>query len=134
LSKTMNAMNSEQTKEMIEAYVNAYNSLDVEGMLKHLHEDVIFRNFANGELNMETKGKEEFKQLAEQSTKMFSSRRQTITDYRTNEDNVEIEIDYEGTLAVDLPNGLKSGERLQLKGKSVFAFKDGKIAVIEDYS
>lgn len=127
-------MNSEQTKTIIEAYLNAYNSFDVEGMLNLLHEDVVFRNFANGELNAETKGKEEFRQLAEQSTKIFSSRRQTITDYQTNDDKVKIQIDYEGTLAVDLPNGLKSGETLQLKGKSVFEFKEGKIAVIEDYS
>ncbi|GIO33494.1 MULTISPECIES: nuclear transport factor 2 family protein [Paenibacillus] len=127
-------MNSEQTKAIIEAYLNAYNSFDVEGMLNLLHEDVVFRNFANGELNTETKGKEEFRQLAEQSTKIFSSRRQTITDYQTNDDKVKIQIDYEGTLAVDLPNGLKSGETLQLKGKSVFEFKEGKIAVIEDYS
>jgi len=37
-------------------------------------------------------------------------------------------------LAVDLPNGLKIGDTLQLKGKSVFGINEGKISLIEDYS
>lgn len=32
----------------------------------------------------------------------------------------EIEVIIEGILAVDLPNGLKTGDKIQLKGKSVF--------------
>ncbi|WP_367584473.1 hypothetical protein [Paenibacillus sp. FJAT-26967] len=43
-------------------------------------------------------------------------------------------IDYEGILAVDLPNGLKTGDNIQLKGKSVFRIEEGKISLIEDYS
>lgn len=47
---------------------------------------------------------------------------------------VEIQIDYEATLAVDLPNGLKAGSKIQLKGKSIFGFLEEKISLIEDYS
>ncbi|CAM3586901.1 hypothetical protein [Marinicrinis lubricantis] len=47
---------------------------------------------------------------------------------------IKIEIAYEGTLAVDLPNGLKAGESLELQGKSVFKIKDNKLIMIEDYS
>ncbi|BBH22518.1 hypothetical protein Back11_38630 [Paenibacillus baekrokdamisoli] len=127
-------MNNEETKEMIENYVEAYNSFDVEGIVKLLHKDILFRNFSNDELNTETRGTEEFRELAEQSAKIFSSRRQTIIDYRAIDDKVEVQIDYEGKLAVDLPNGLKIGDTLQLKGKSVFGIKEGKLSLIEDYS
>lgn len=37
-------------------------------------------------------------------------------------------------LAVEFPNGLKSRDKLQLKGKSTFEIKEGKISLIEDYS
>ena len=64
--------------------------------------------------------------LAEKSTKVFSSRCQTIVECSAIDDNIEVIIDYEGILAVDLPNGLKTGDKLELIGKSVFRIKDGK--------
>ena len=125
---------SSKTKEMIENYVEAYNSFDVSGMVKLLHQNILFRNYVNGEVNVETYGIQAFKELAEKSIKTFSSRRQNIMEYRVREDKIEVFINYEGILAVDLPNGLKTGNKLRLKGKSVFQFEEGKISRIEDYS
>lgn len=122
-----------KTKEIIDNYIEAYNSLDVPGMLKLLHKDIRFRNFVNGEVEMETKGTREFRVLAEKSTKIFSSRQQTIREYSAIDDKIEVIIDYEGILAIDLPNGLKTGDKIQLKGKSVFRMKEEKISRIEDY-
>ena len=127
-------MDSDKTKQIIDYYVEAYNSFDVEGIVKLLHKEIIFRNFSNGEVDTETKGIQEFKELAENSSKIFASRRQTIIGYSAVDDKVEVHIKYEGILAVDLPNGLKAGDKLQLKGKSVFQIKAGKILLIEDYS
>ncbi|MCL6604288.1 MAG: nuclear transport factor 2 family protein [Paenibacillus sp.] len=127
-------MFSEKSKEIIENYIEAYNSFDIEIMIKLLHQDILFRNISNGEINTETKGIPEFRKLAEQSAKIFSSRCQTITDYRADDDKVEVQIDYTAILAVDLPNGLKVGDKIQLKGKSVFGILDEKISLIEDYS
>jgi hypothetical protein len=93
----------------------------------------LFKDFSNGGITTETRGIQEFKELAEKSLQVFSNRRQTITHYSAVDDRVEIQIDYEAILAVDLPNGLKTGDTLQLKGKSVFEIKNGKIALIEDY-
>ncbi|MEK3722831.1 nuclear transport factor 2 family protein [Paenibacillus sp. FSL H8-0034] len=123
-----------ETKEIIDYYIEAYNSFDVLGMIKLLHKDILFRNFSNGEVNMETNGIQEFRELAEKSTKIFTSRRQTIIDCSAIDDKIEAMIDYEGMLAVDLPNGLKAGDKMQLKGKSVFRIVEGKISLIEDYS
>ncbi|QJD82685.1 nuclear transport factor 2 family protein [Cohnella herbarum] len=122
-----------ETKEIIDTYVEAYNSLDVPGMINLLHKDILFRNFSNGVVNVETHGVQEFRKLAENSTKIFSSRRQTIIDWRAIDGKIEAIIDYEGILAVDLPNGLIAGDRMQLKGKSVFRIEEGKISLIEDY-
>ncbi|MFS0556551.1 nuclear transport factor 2 family protein [Brevibacillus sp. 179-C9.3 HS] len=127
-------MTNEAVKEIIENYVQAYNSFDVDGIVKRLHTDIVFRNFSNGELDTETRGIEAFRELAEKSANMFSSRRQVMIDYKAMDDKVEVQIDYEGTLAIDLPNGLKAGDTIQLQGKSIFQMKAGKISLIEDYS
>ncbi|NOU62574.1 nuclear transport factor 2 family protein [Paenibacillus sp. LMG 31461] len=127
-------MVSKEIRDIIENYLEAYNSFEIERMVELLHKDIIFRNISNGETTMETRGIQAFRELAEQSSTMFSSRRQTITDYSVKNDKVEVGIDYEGILAADFPNGLKSGDKLQLKGKSTFEIKEGKISLIEDYS
>lgn len=109
-------MISEKNKEIIAKYIEAYNSLDIESMIKLLHTEILFRNFSNGEMNTEIRGIQEFRNLAERSAKMFSSRCQTVIDYSTVDDKVEVQIDYEAILAVDLPDGLKIGDKMQLKG------------------
>ncbi|MFD7523069.1 nuclear transport factor 2 family protein [Paenibacillus chitinolyticus] len=119
---------------LVEKYVEAYNAFDIEGMLLLMQEEIVFRNISNGVVNAVTEGKDAFRQLAGQSKNLFSQRCQTITDYTVKDDRVEVEIDYEGTLAADLPNGPRAGEKISLKGKSVFTFEGGKLLVIEDYS
>ncbi|MCM3217721.1 nuclear transport factor 2 family protein [Niallia taxi] len=127
-------MIDETIKGIIIKYVEAYNSFDIEGMIKLLHNDILFRNISKGEIDTETKGIQEFRDLAEMSSKIFTSRLQTITDFVEIGDLIEVRIEYEGTLADDLPNGLKKDDKIQLKGKSQFGFKEGKISQIEDYS
>ncbi|MET3937710.1 ketosteroid isomerase-like protein [Paenibacillus sp. PvP094] len=128
-------MDSKEIRDIIENYLEAYNSYEIERMVELLHKDIIFRNISNGETTIETRGIQAFRELAEQSATMFSRRRQTITDYNViRVDNVEVEIHYEGILAVDLPNGLKSGDKLELKGNSTFKMREGKLSLIEDYS
>lgn len=127
-------MNPIKMRDMAEKYVIAYNSFDIEGMIALLHEEIEFRNFSNGSVDVGTKGIEEFREIAEQSKSLFSHRSQTIVGYSFEDDKLQIELDYEGILAKDLPNGIKAGEKIQMKGTSVFAFKNDKIAVIEDYS
>lgn len=48
--------------------------------------------------------------------------------------NETTEIDYSATLATDLPNGLKKGHKIELKGKSIFKFLDNKIIELIDIS
>ncbi|WP_337033859.1 nuclear transport factor 2 family protein [Paenibacillus illinoisensis] len=125
----------DRIRDIIENYLEAYNSYEIERMVELLHKDIIFRNISNGETTIETRGIQAFRELAEQSATMFSSRRQTITEYKViRDDKVEVGIHYEGILTVDLPNGLKSGDKLELKGKSTFKIREGKLSLIEDYS
>ncbi|NEN84330.1 nuclear transport factor 2 family protein [Paenibacillus elgii] len=127
-------MNNEQKEAMIRAYIRYYNSFDVDGIVSLLHEEVRFRNVSNGEVTAETAGIEAFRNLAVQSAAIFESRCQKVLTFRFHEDQVDVEIDYEGTLGTDRPGGPKAGETIKLRGSSRFAFQDGKISAIEDRS
>ncbi|WP_090511542.1 nuclear transport factor 2 family protein [Paenibacillus sp. cl6col] len=128
------SVNRKEEVACIEEYVRVYNSFDIKGMVELLHPDIVFRNVANGEVTIETHGIEPFQQLAQHSAGLFSSRRQTILQYIESDGRIEVDIDYEGSLAVDLPNGLKAGDKIQLTGKTIFTFTNGKISSIEDHS
>lgn len=127
-------MNNTKVKSLVQQYVDAYNAFDIDGMTALLHEEIEFRDISDGDLEVETKGIDEFRKLAEQSKDILSERCQTIKKFTTLPNKVEIEIDYEATLAIDLPIGLNAGEKLKLQGKSIFEIKDNKLIVIEDYS
>jgi ketosteroid isomerase-like protein len=121
-------------KQLVQVYIEAYNRFDVDEMVRHLHENVVFRNIANGEVNLTTTGKESFRQQAEQAKQYFSEREQRVTDWQIADNRVEVLIDYTAVAAMEFPNGLKPGDTLQLQGKSIFQFADGQIISIDDIS
>lgn len=127
-------MNQDQQQTIIEQYISAYNSFDVPGMLMHLHEEVTFRNISGGEVNLETKGKAAFAEQAEMAKNYFRERRQTVTNWEFTPEKTRLTISYSGTLAVDLPNGMKAGETMELDGHSEFTFSAGQIIGITDIS
>jgi len=127
-------MEAAAQQQLIESYIEAYNRFDVDGMLRPLHDDVVFHNIAAGEVNLTTRGKAEFRQQAEQATQYFSEREQRVTQWQFADQQVEVLIDYVAVAAMDFPNGLKTGNTLQLQGRSVFRFSDGQIIAIEDIS
>ncbi|MFS0857632.1 MULTISPECIES: nuclear transport factor 2 family protein [Paenibacillus] len=127
-------MENSNLKDLIEKYLSAYNTFNIDGMIGVLNENIHFRNISKGEVNSETKGIQEFRTLAEQSIKVFSQRRQVIKNIIFAGDKAEVDIDYEGILSSDLPNGMKAGETLKLQGKSIFQMKDKKLILIEDHS
>ena len=124
----------EQKQQLINNYIKAYNNFDIEGMLNGLAADVKFENVSNGEVNLSLTGIEAFKEQAQQAAGIFSSRTQTVTAYNHIDDVTEADIDYHAILAIDLPNGLKKGDALNLTGKSVFRFSGDKIVAITDIS
>ncbi len=127
-------MSETEKRKLIENYVRAYNNFDIEEMLRDLHERIIFKNNSNGETTLELSGIKAFRDQARQVADLFAEREQKITHFIYSEEVCEIEIDYRATLVADLPNGLKTGDKIELKGKSVFRFADGKIIAIEDIS
>lgn len=101
---------SDDRVSCVKAYIDAYNRFDVEAMLALMHPDALFANVSNGQVTAEADGIEQLRGLAELSKSAFSARRQTATNISRAGDVVTVDIDYEGTLAVDLPGGPKAGE------------------------
>lgn len=124
----------EDKRKIIERYIKSYNEFDVEGMVEGLAENVVFENIATGSVTLRTEGIDEFVQQAKIATKYFKNRQQTMETWQFNNSKVIVEIDYKAILAIDLPNGLKKGDSLELKGTSEFEFENQKIIRITDRS
>jgi ketosteroid isomerase-like protein len=127
-------MNAHQQRSIIDGYLAAYNSFDIDGMMATIHPDVQFKNVSGGEVNAAASGSDEFRTLAEQSKQLFSSRQQTVTSFESRGDHAVVDVAYEAVLAMDLPNGMKAGETLRLEGRSEFVFRDGRICGLTDHS
>jgi len=124
-----------QRETLIDSYISSYNQKDVKGMLKPLHDEVIFENYTNGEITHRTQGMDEFEKQAIQALDFFETREQSPEKYIHQARHTELHLKYHAILGKDFPDGsLKKGDEINLKGKSVFTFKDGLISKIQDYS
>lgn len=119
---------------LIERFVKAYNSFDIEGMLSLLHPDIHFVNISEGKVDFETHGKAAFEKLARQSAALFKERKQEIIEWKKIEDILEVGIRFQAVLADDLPDGKKKGDIIDIKGKSEYIIKDNLIKLIRDIS
>ena len=108
-------MQRQEMKDIIDKYIQAYNSFDIDEMLVLMHDDVEFKNISGGNINLTASGIKELRSMAEQAKSLFESRYQKIINYDFENDAASIEIDYEGVLSTDIPNDPKSGERIKLK-------------------
>lgn len=124
-------LNDRTTK--ILRYISAYNNQDVENMMADLAEEIQFININDGSISMHLHGMEAFKNQANEALSYFSERQQTIESLSHQSASSEIRISYSAIAAIDLPNGMKKGDAIKLKGRSVFEFdKDGKIYRLTD--
>ncbi len=126
-------MNPDEKKALIDRYLIAYNAFDIEAMLALLHPEIKFKNISGGKVNASASGIGEFRKLAEQSKKLFSSRQQTMTKFEDTGERTMIEVKFRGVLAMDF-NGMKQEHVLELIGRSEFQFRDGLICKITDMS
>ena len=119
---------------LITSYIEGYNEFDVDKMVENFDEHIVFENISSGETNMLLTGLKAFKEQATQALQYFSSRNQTILSLTHRNNETEIEIDYNATLAIDFPNGLKKGDEIKLRGKSIFKFSGNRITGLTDIS
>lgn len=118
-------------KQLVEQYIQYYNTFQIEKMLDLFTDDCIFQNVSNSSGITECKGKTELRTLAEQGTRIFQERKQTVTNWIISDNKIAIEIDYEATFAKGHPH---EGVHIKLKGVSIFEFRSGKIHRLVDFS
>lgn len=121
-------------EDIIRNYIEGYCDFDVSKMVTDFSDDIVFENIQHGQITMTLTGIEEFRAQAEESNSYFSERIQEIKSFIHEEEKTEIEIDYFAVLAIDFPNGMKKGQKINLKGRSIFEFQNNKITKLSDLS
>ncbi len=120
--------------DVIARYIQSYNARDIDGMLDCVTDDVVFENISNAGGSMRLDGKDMMRQVAELSGNAFSYRRQRLINMVSGAGKAAAEIEFEGKAAVDLPNGVKAGETVKVRGASFFEFRGNLLCRIADYS
>lgn len=121
-------------EDIISRYIQSYNDRDIEGMLDCVTEDVIFENISNASQSMRLEGRDQMGEVARLSGNAFSYRRQRLINLIIGEGKASAEIEFEGKAAVDLPNGVRAGETVKIRGASFFEFRGRLLSRIADYS
>lgn len=123
-----------ERERIIHNYIEGYNAFDLDRMVVDFDDRIVFENMMNGEVNLSLKGLDAFLHQAELAKTYFSERKQVIRSFHHSANATEAEIDYHAILAMDFPNGLKKGEKIILKGRSVFEFDGSRIIRLTDIS
>ena len=110
--------------DVIARYIASYNARDIDGMIDCVTDDVVFENISNSGQSMRLDGKDMMRQVADLSGNAFSYRRQRLVNVVTGA----------GKAAVDLPNGIRAGETVKIRGASFFEFRGNLLCRIADYS
>lgn len=121
-------------RALVNQYVEYYNLFCTEELVSMFTEDCLFQNMTNSAGVVECRGKEQLRQVTNQSKELFTERTQSIKNWIIDSFNVAIEIEFHAVMACDLPNGINKGDHLKLNGVSVFIFENGKIKRLTDYS
>lgn len=118
----------------VKAYVDHYNRQDIDGMLEQVADDVVFENISNSGGSMTLQGIDAMRQVTELGIQAFSYRRQRIVNLIEGDNKVAAEVVFTGMAALNLPNGIKQGETVELRGVTIFEFRNGKLSRVADYS
>ena len=128
-------MDKLEIRDKIEKYLMYYNSFDCDSILELLEEDIVFKNIVSDEINIETNGKNQFKNLFLKASSIFSSQTQTMITIAVEENTASVEIFFDGTIKNDTDTGLFKGDEVRIEGYTEFEFSDsGLIKTITDYS
>lgn len=121
-----------QRKAIIEGYIQAYNNLDPEKMLVHLHDDIVYTNSFLDSVDIHTHGKSAFKSQAESIISDFVVRRMTIVGWTFSSAKVAVDIEYDVILSSADAIVLEE-QYVDLTGFIEFWFRGGKIAYINSF-
>lgn len=119
---------SDQKKAKIEQYIQAYNAMDIEGMMDNLDQTIEFEFQLDGRIEMKITGFREFRDQAEKNLANFSQREQKILGFKAEGNSIFVDIEFTGIVAPEFAQ--KPNQVIQLKGTSEFLFFEGKISQI----
>ena len=127
-------MDEEAQRSRIHRYLEAYNRMDIDGMLAELANHVRFENYSGGKRTSKTKGAKNFRSLALESRSLFLERRQYLKSLVRQGDYWIAQIKFEAELTEEAARRNSGVRDLQLNGESRFRFDGGYISEIIDSS
>lgn len=122
------------SRRVVEDFINCYNRKDIDSMLNLLADDIQYEYISNSNgITTQASSKEQFREISRMAAENYEDRQLTAIHWVMSENSVAVETELWCRLAKDLPNGLKAGEGLRLKGATFFIIENGLIKRLVDY-
>jgi ketosteroid isomerase-like protein len=120
--------------ELVQRYVESYNSNDVEGMLACCNDDVVFETIANPGGSIRLTGKNEMREVLMATTIAFRERRHQLISMIVDGERVAAETVFSGVAAAELGGNVRLGEHVSIRGATIFERRGAGLGRICDYS
>lgn len=120
-------MNTNEKLSLLKRYIHACNSFKIETMCSLLHDEILVKNFVDGEHQKNIDGIEAFEKVAQEEKKLYSSRKYTILEHQEFGEKVTLEMSYSAVLAKDVESGKVAGDGISRRGLVEVRFKEKKI-------
>lgn len=120
-------------EDVIKKYIEAFNAQEVDKMISFFTEDCRYEVISNIAKPVICEGKQKLKEMSLSSNALLKERSQTVNNWVIAEHKVALEFTYHAIVAQDLPNGLKAGQALHLRGVSIYEFEGDKIKRLMDF-
>jgi ketosteroid isomerase-like protein len=120
--------------ELVQKYVDSYNSNDVEAMLDCCNDDVVFETITNPGGSIRLNGKDEVREVLIATTLAFRERRHQLIGIIVEGDRAAAETVFSGVAAAELGNHVRLGEHVSIRGATIFERHGDLLGRICDYS
>ncbi len=122
------------TAELVERYILLNNENDIDGVLDCCEENVLFESVMNPGGTVRLKGRGQVREVLEGTMQAFSERKHRLASLLVDGANAAAETVFNGVAKAELGDGVKPGDKVAIRGATIFETRDGKITRICDYS
>ncbi|WP_155825875.1 nuclear transport factor 2 family protein [Hirschia maritima] len=120
--------------ELVERYVTLSNHDDIDGVLACCADNIMFETVMNPRGSMRLQGKAQVREVLAGTMAAFKDRSHRLASIISQGNRVAAETVFTGVALAELGDGVRPGDKVAIRGATIFEIENGLIARITDYS
>ena len=121
-------------EEVVNRYLEAYTSANLETLLALVSDDIEFESYRAGKREIHVVGKADFQAMMARAMTLFTSREQRIITSTPHEEGLNTELAFKGIFTPEYAEKQMIGRLLRLQNQTAFRIREGKLYRIVEMS